>query len=119
MLLLWARRRVRQQQARSLLTERFKRASKVARRLKQIMAGRAIPPTPKTDPQAVAAAFAAGNKGAAISGEPTHPPVGGKVVPGTACVIDDRYKLTGRFRLRPPLWTKGMKVQRSSMRPLY
>ena len=111
-LLLWARRRVRQQQARSLLTERFKRASKVARRLKQIMAGRAIPPTPKTDPQAVAAAFAAGNKGAAISGEPTHPPVGGKVVPGTACVLDDRYKLTGRFRLRPPLWTKGMKVQR-------
>ena len=45
-LLLWARRRVRQQQLRSRLTEQFRRTGKVARRLKQIMAGRPVPPAP-------------------------------------------------------------------------
>ena len=140
-LLLWARRRVRQQQARTQLmatlstrpispqispdltphlshisplqartqlTELFRRTSKVCRRLKQIMAGRPVPTPPKTDIVAVAAAIHAGNVGSAVCPERTYMPFDGKRVPGTECVLDDRYKLLGRYKVRPLLWRRGL-----------
>ena len=103
-LLLWARRCLRRQLARQALTEQFRRVSKTARRLKQMMAGRQLTAASAKPDDGLLAFCAAG-------GVPDLPPMAAGT-PNGGFARDARYKLTGRFRARPVLWTRGPRAPR-------